>query len=71
MGLLLEIFYPKSAVGKTYPGDSYWLQRLNRKPMRKAYDYFFMNWFCYFSFLILPCLFDHLIRPVQHRMWNR
>jgi hypothetical protein len=32
MDLLLEIFYPKSAVGKTYPENSCWLQRLNRKP---------------------------------------
>jgi hypothetical protein len=34
MDLLLEIFYPKSAVGKTYPGDSRWLLRLNRKTKR-------------------------------------
>jgi hypothetical protein len=52
MDLLLEIFYPKSAVGKTYPGDSRWLLRLNRKPSAKPMTFFFLNWFCYFSFLI-------------------
>src|SRR4029077_1298578 len=73
MDLLLEIFYPKSAVGKTYPGDSRWLLRLNRKPSAKPMTFFFLNWFYYFSllFLLLPCLFDHLIRAEKHRLWNR
>jgi hypothetical protein len=38
MDLLLEIFYPKSAVGKTYPGDSCCLPRFRRKAKHQEHS---------------------------------
>src|SRR5918996_5933910 len=38
---------------------------MSKAPKARPMVFFFIRFF-YFSFLVLPCLIDHLIRPRQH-----